>query len=302
MFYFGILYKNHVRKQEITLRNRIENLLSESYENKILIKESGLKIESVYETLKDIEEFTKNNDERYKEISELVSSAKNDTETILLKLQKKEMSREMTRDKDRKLPDIARDSESLAKKIETSIKKGQDSKLSTSDSMDVNNTTHNTSPVPEHLQRNPSADSQAAARPQNSGPGTPGLEPETGRAGAHTPENGRDIIQIDETTWQVSPSLVSTINNIDWLSSNARVTPYVVQGKTRGFRLSLLKRDSLLHNLGIKRDDVIQRVNGYNLFSPADMLTAYRAAINASTIRVEILRKNRDHTLTYIIR
>ena len=90
--------------------------------------------------------------------------------------------------------------------------------------------------------------------------------------------------------------------NLGSLSTQARVTPYIVQGQTQGFRLSRLQPNSLLQKIGLQHGDVLQKVNGLGLTSPADALQAYQQLQQAGTVRLEIIRRNRPTTLTYVIR
>jgi general secretion pathway protein C len=112
-----------------------------------------------------------------------------------------------------------------------------------------------------------------------------------------------DIVRVDNATWQVSRELMQEqFNNLGNLSTQARVMPYVIQGETQGFRLSRLKPDGLLSKIGLQHGDVLQKVNGQALTSPADALQAYQQLQQLGTVRLEILRQNRPTTLTYEIR
>jgi general secretion pathway protein C len=115
--------------------------------------------------------------------------------------------------------------------------------------------------------------------------------------------NDEEIVRVDNATWQVSRELMQEqFNNLGSLSTQARVMPYVIQGETQGFRLSNLKPDGLLPKIGLRHGDVLQKVNGQVLTSPADALQAYQQLQQVGTVRLEILRYNRPTTLTYEIR
>ena len=111
------------------------------------------------------------------------------------------------------------------------------------------------------------------------------------------------IVRVDGATWRVSRELIlDQFSNLGALSDQARVVPYLVQGQTRGFRLTRLKSGSLLQQIGVQNGDVLQKVNGLNITSPNEALQAFQQLQNESTIRLEILRRNRATTLTYEIR
>lgn len=111
------------------------------------------------------------------------------------------------------------------------------------------------------------------------------------------------IVKVDGATWRVSRELIlDQFSNLGALSDQARVVPYLVQGQTRGFRLTRLKSGSLLHQIGVQNGDVLQKVNGLNITSPTEALQAFQQLQNESTVRLEILRRKRATTLTYEIR
>lgn len=111
------------------------------------------------------------------------------------------------------------------------------------------------------------------------------------------------IMRVDNATWRVSRELIlEQFSNLGALSNQARVVPYLVQGQTRGFRLTRLRAGSLLQQIGVQNGDVLQKVNGLNITSPTEALQAFQQLQNESTVRLEILRRKRATTLTYEIR
>jgi general secretion pathway protein C len=115
--------------------------------------------------------------------------------------------------------------------------------------------------------------------------------------------SNEDVVQIDEGTWQIRRELMQEqFANLGSLSQQARVTPYIVQGETRGFRVTRLKANSLLQKIGLQPGDVLQKVNGSSITSPTEALQAYQQLQQAGTVRLEILRRDRASTLTYEIR
>lgn len=115
--------------------------------------------------------------------------------------------------------------------------------------------------------------------------------------------SGEEIVRVDTGTWRISRDLMAEqFANLGSLSTQARVTPYIVQGETQGFRLSRLQPDSLLQKIGLQHGDVLQKVNGQGITSPTDALQAYQQLQQAGTVRLEILRQNQPTTLTYEIR
>jgi general secretion pathway protein C len=111
------------------------------------------------------------------------------------------------------------------------------------------------------------------------------------------------IVRVDAATWRVGRELIlEQFGDLGRLSTQARVMPYIVQGQPQGFRVTRLKRNSLLQKIGLQNGDIIQKVNGSSITSPGDALRGLQQLHNASTVRLEILRRKRSTTLTYELR
>jgi general secretion pathway protein C len=136
----------------------------------------------------------------------------------------------------------------------------------------------------------PGAAPRAAAAPVPSAP-------RPGDAG------GADIVRVDPGTWQVRrEKLLENFANVGSLSSQATVTPYFVQGQQLGFRLSQIRAGGVLQQMGLQEGDVLQKVNGLDIYTPQEALQAYQQLQTESTVRLSILRNNSPTTLTYEIR
>jgi general secretion pathway protein C len=115
--------------------------------------------------------------------------------------------------------------------------------------------------------------------------------------------SGADIVRVDPGTWQVRrEKLLENFANVGSLSSQATVTPYFVQGQQLGFRLSQIRAGGVLQQMGLQEGDVLQKVNGLDIYTPQEALQAYQQLQTESTVRLSILRNNSPTTLTYEIR
>ena len=111
------------------------------------------------------------------------------------------------------------------------------------------------------------------------------------------------IVRVDPGTWRVSREIIlENFANVGSLSSQATVTPYMVRGQQQGFRLMQLKAGSVLQQIGLQNGDVLQKVNGLDIHSPQEALQAYQQLQTEATVRLNILRNNRQTTLTYELR
>lgn len=119
---------------------------------------------------------------------------------------------------------------------------------------------------------------------------------------ASEPASG-GIVRVDPGTWRVSRELIlEHFANVGSLASQATVTPYFLQGQQQGFRLSRLRADGVLQQIGLQEGDVLQKVNGLDIHTPQEALQAYQQLQTESTVRINILRNNRPTTLTYELR
>jgi general secretion pathway protein C len=130
------------------------------------------------------------------------------------------------------------------------------------------------------------------------------LAPGAGPRAAVPPRPGDPgIVRVDTGTWRVGRErLLENFANVGSLSSQATVTPYFLQGQQQGFRLSQIKAGGILQQMGLQEGDVLQAMNGLNMYSPQEALQAYQQLQTESTVRLNILRNNSPTTLTYELR
>jgi len=111
------------------------------------------------------------------------------------------------------------------------------------------------------------------------------------------------IVRVDGATWRVNRELIlEQLGDFGNLSAQARFMPYAVQGQPQGFQLVRLVPGSFLQKIGLQNGDVLQRVNGLSVNSPAEALQAFQQLQNEAKVRLEVLRQNRATTLTYEMR
>lgn len=111
------------------------------------------------------------------------------------------------------------------------------------------------------------------------------------------------ITKIDDTHYQVErDSVDNALGNLDRLSRDARVVPNFVDGKSNGFKIFSIKRNSAYKHLGLQNNDVITGVNGMAITSPESALDVYSKLQNESNISLDIIRKGQEMTMEYDIR
>ncbi len=110
------------------------------------------------------------------------------------------------------------------------------------------------------------------------------------------------VTKLSDTHYQVERGAIENgLANLDRLSRDARVVPNFVDGKSNGFKVFGIKRNSAYKTLGLKNNDVITGVNGMELTSPDKALEVYSKLQNESSISLDVVRKGEAVTMEYDI-
>lgn len=114
---------------------------------------------------------------------------------------------------------------------------------------------------------------------------------------------GTGIRQASEDRFVIDRGALETsIANPSEILTQARAVPNIVDGKIKGFSIFSIKPGSVYEKLGIKNGDIIMRVNGTDLDSPAKALEFYGAISSASEITLDIERAGQRKTVTYNVK
>jgi type II secretory pathway component PulC len=81
-----------------------------------------------------------------------------------------------------------------------------------------------------------------------------------------------------------------------------RVLPRFRGGKDQGWKVFAIRPNSIFAQVGPKKGNVIQSVNGRELDSPTKVYQAFQQLRDANHIEVELTRRGRHETLRYEIR
>ncbi|MDH7499406.1 MAG: type II secretion system protein GspC [candidate division NC10 bacterium] len=96
--------------------------------------------------------------------------------------------------------------------------------------------------------------------------------------------------------------LQRAIENPNQIMTQARLLPYVMQGKVQGFVLSEVRPGGIYESLGLQNGDVLLRINEYDISTPESALRAFTALKGTDLVELDVLRKGAPLTLTYEIR
>jgi general secretion pathway protein C len=129
----------------------------------------------------------------------------------------------------------------------------------------------------------------ALNHPTSDGGITPAPQPSQARA---TPT--RQVLDRREVT--------AVLNDPTRLMTQAQAVPFLTDGKLDGFRLSNIVPTGFFDKLGLRTNDVVQRINGIELRDPGMLLSLFQQLRNENTVRVDMMRTGQRQTLTYEIR
>ncbi len=91
------------------------------------------------------------------------------------------------------------------------------------------------------------------------------------------------------------------LGNLDKLSREARIVPNFADGVTNGFKVFSIRRSSALRKMGLKNNDVLTAVNGFDLSNTEKALEIYSKLQTDKSFSLEILRNGEPMTLEYSV-
>lgn len=92
------------------------------------------------------------------------------------------------------------------------------------------------------------------------------------------------------------------LENLSSLFTQMRAVPSIKEGQTQGFRVFAIRRGSLFQQLGLRNNDVIQRINGMELTDPGRAMGLFEELKGETRLSVDVLRGGEPRTLSYEIR
>ena len=117
---------------------------------------------------------------------------------------------------------------------------------------------------------------------------------------SNEPTKHQGVVAVDDDRWQVSRSVANNARaNLSSLLKTARMVPQVKNGKTVGFKLVELKKDSLLEQIGLKVGDLVVEINQVKLNSPEKALQIFQQVREANNITLGLIRNGKPKTFEY---
>lgn len=112
------------------------------------------------------------------------------------------------------------------------------------------------------------------------------------------------ITKLSDTKFQVDQSVIDgAMGNLEQLASQLHASPHKgPDGQVDGYRLSAIRKGSLLERLGVKNGDIVKAVNGKPLTSTEGAMSLYSSMSSEKSFSFDITRRSQDTTLEYEIR
>lgn len=86
------------------------------------------------------------------------------------------------------------------------------------------------------------------------------------------------------------------------LSQGVRLTPHREGGRAAGFKMAVVRSDSVYHHLGLRRGDILTAANGESVTTPNQALALLDKLKTQRRVTIDVKRRGRPLTLEYEIR
>jgi type II secretion system protein C len=113
------------------------------------------------------------------------------------------------------------------------------------------------------------------------------------------PGSSSNVIRMEFDRDEVEKRLEA---ELPLIMKEARFVPNMVEGRVRGFRITRLPRQSILSEVGIRRNDVVLKINEVELNSVEGMLDLYMRFRNESRFEVTLERSGKIIRIQYTLR
>lgn len=126
-----------------------------------------------------------------------------------------------------------------------------------------------------------------------------GVKPAPLRRGV-VPAAGSPIKEVGKNRYIIPNAVAEHARaNVGELMREARMEPHLVNGRTDGFVVRMIRPHSFLAQLGLRLGDVVTAINGVQLSSPEKALQVFQQLREANDIRVDLLRQGQPLTLEF---
>ena len=139
---------------------------------------------------------------------------------------------------------------------------------------------------------------KTGGRKVSSGSSKDDEKPKPSRPGRHT----YTIKECGDNRYCVPQGDIDyALANLDKMAREARVVPNFADGATNGFKVFSIRRNSALRMMGLKNNDVLTGVNGFDLSNTEKALEIYSKLQSEKNFTLEVLRNGKPVTMEYSV-
>lgn len=135
------------------------------------------------------------------------------------------------------------------------------------------------------------------APPQKKTVEAPPVAPEKKPVEPRRPES--DVLRMEFNRAEIEKRLEE---ELPLIMQEARFVPNMVNGRVSGFRITGLPTKSIISQIGIRRNDIVKKINDVELDSVEGMLDLYMKFKDESRFEVTIERSGKTIRILYILR
>ncbi len=129
----------------------------------------------------------------------------------------------------------------------------------------------------------PTRTRQAVARAQ-----VPNVLPQTPDVQTNT-ETDRITIKRKEA--------LNMAQNLNKILTTVRISPFYQKDEFIGYQLSMLRKNSFLYKLGLRRGDILKRINGEDVSSPQKAIELLSRIQEITAVNIDLMRKGEKKSL-----
>ncbi|BCA80375.1 type II secretion system protein GspC [Desulfuromonas sp. AOP6] len=119
-------------------------------------------------------------------------------------------------------------------------------------------------------------------------------------ANGRAASNGYQVRDLGNNKWAIPKEQAERARqNIGELLQQARMEPRLIDGKTAGFAVKMIRPNSILAQMGLQLGDVVIEVNGVTLDSPEKALQIFQQLREAKSIVVGLERNGQPMNFAY---
>jgi len=125
------------------------------------------------------------------------------------------------------------------------------------------------------------------------------LKNKMGKEGGSTAGKKYSDSQPDDTVTLDKDYVKNTLSDVKQVFKQAQIMPYTENGKTKGFKLTNIKENSLFDKLGIKDGDVVVSADNIEINNPQQIQELARKLSNKDSIDLQLKRDNKKINKRY---